>query len=168
MISARATVPVGDLLPGLLLLSLGPMPEDEGSGHPGKQRVTDRLRSRPEGRLGHGQPAIAQEESRAERNRLAWIRQRFENRVVPEYQLQQQRDVADNLDIDLGEFGNDPVRRQTCYADGEAQDRREDDTDPGDQDRVQKAHQKGATIGRALLGREWYQVLIDVKPAWRG
>ena len=58
---------------------------------------------------------------------------------VPEQQLQQQRHVADHLDIDRGDLGQQPVLRQPGDADQGAEDGRQDDADDGDLQRVQQA-----------------------------
>ena len=68
-------------------------------------------------------------------------------RPVPEQQLQQQRDVAEDLDIDRGDLADEPVRRQPRDADEEAEDGREDDAEDGDVEGVQQADDEGAAVG---------------------
>ena len=81
--------------------------------------------------------------------------------------MQKQRNIADQLHIDLRDLGDDPIRRQASDADDEAEDGREHDADARDQKRVQEADEEGAAIGRALLGGEGDQMLVDVEAAGR-
>ncbi len=77
-------------------------------------------------------------------------------------QLQQQRQIADNLHIAARRLREQPVARQARNADDEADDRRKNDAEAGDQKRVEQPDPKGATIGRAAR-RIFDQRLTDVE-----
>ncbi len=101
-------------------------------------------------RLGQHQAAIVQEDVQRQIVAVARFRQRLEHAVVPEQQLQQQRDVADGLDVDGAILRHQPVLRQPGDADDEADDRGEDDAEAGDQQGVEQADPEGAAVGRGL------------------
>ena len=103
----------------------------EGVGHHDRQpeRRYRRRRTGFRQRLWHDQAAIVDEKPPRDRDAVARIGQRLQHRVVPEEQLQQQRDVADHLDIDGRQLAQDPVWGQPRYAHDEAEHRREDDGD---------------------------------------
>ena len=90
------------------------------------------------------------------------FRQRFEHGVVPEQKLQQQRHVADQLDIAGGEPRHQPVARQPRNADGKAEHGREHDADRGDQQRIEEADPERAAEGRGAC-RIGDQRLADVE-----
>ena len=90
------------------------------------------------------QSAVIEKAARRERDTAAQFRQRFENRVVPEQNLQQERHVADQFDIAAGELGDEPIVRQPRDADGKAEHGRKHDAYAGDQKRVEEADPEGA------------------------
>ena len=112
----------------------------------------DELHARLEERRGREQAAVVEEDAAGKRPAVAQVGQRLEHGVVPEQQLQQQRHVADHLDIAGGELRDQPVVRQPRDADDEAEDGREHDADRGDQQRVEQADPERAAVGRGLRG----------------
>ncbi len=106
-------------------------------------------------------PRLLRKISPKKRDALARPRQGSEHREVPEQDLEQERQVADQLDIAAGEPGNQPIGRQPRNADDEAEHGRQHDPDPGDQQRVEQADQEDAAIGVGFaIGNER---LIDVE-----
>ena len=107
------------------------------------------------------QPAGVEQHQAEQHAAFARLRQRVDDDGVDQQELQQQRDVADDLDVDGGQRVDQPVVRQPRDAHREADDRRQDDADHGDQDRVQEADQEGAAegAGRAVVD----QRLADVE-----
>ncbi|MNQ99366.1 hypothetical protein D3C85_1150970 [compost metagenome] len=98
---------------------------------------------RPEaiGRQGrrHVQATVADKEGVEEIVTLARPRHGQEHREVPEQDLQQGRDIAENFHIDRGQLADDPVRREPGDADDKAQQGRQNDTDKGHQEGVEQA-----------------------------
>ena len=76
-----------------------------------------------EDRSRQEEAAIAEVGAEGQRAALPRTGQDREHRPVPEEKLQQHRDVAEGLDIDRREFGDQPVPRQARDADQEADDR---------------------------------------------
>ena len=79
---------------------------------------------------------------------------------VPEEQLQQQRQVAQCLDIECRDLRQQPVLRQPADADQGAEDGGQDDADNGDLQGVQHADQQRPAIGvdrrcRGSATRRW-------------
>ena len=105
-----------------------------------------------ENRLRQKQAAIVEIETAAKDHAVADIRQRLEHRIVPEQQLQQQRQIADAFDIAGRNFRDQPVARQARYADDKADDGRENDADPGYKQRVKQPNPEGAPVGGAARG----------------
>ncbi len=89
---------------------------------------------------GQVQSPDVQEDRLAEAQALARRRHRPQHGEVPEEDLQQQRDVAERLDIDQGQPGNQPVFGQAGDADDETQQRGEDDTQHRDQQGVEQGY----------------------------
>ena len=97
-----------------------------------------------------------------QRERRARHRKRFQDRIVPEENLQQQRDVAQSLDIDGRAFRDNKIGRQARGADRKAQQARADNSDSRDQQRIEQADEKRAAICRGEgIGN---QTLVDVEP----
>ena len=94
---------------------------------------------RPEFRPRQEQAAIVENAAAGKRDAAAQLRQRFEHGVVPEEELQQQRNVADQLDVAAGEPRDQPVVGELRQADHKADDGGEYDADGGDQERIEKA-----------------------------
>ncbi|MCY1174294.1 hypothetical protein D9M73_144920 [compost metagenome] len=65
-----------------------------------------------------------------------------EHREVPEQDLQQRRNVAEDFHIYRRQLGDDPVLRQPRHTHDETQDRRQDHADEGHQQRVEQADDK--------------------------
>ena len=108
------------------------------------------------------QAAIIENAAARKRHAAAQLRQRFEHRVVPEIKLQEQRHVADQLDIETGQRRDQPITRQPRDADNEADNRRQHDGDGGDEKRVEKADPEGAAERRGAR-RISDQRLADVE-----
>ena len=104
--------------------------------------------ARLEHRLRQEQAAVVEEAAARNGKALAHAGQRLEHGVVPEQQLQQQRHVADDLDIEAGHPRHQPVLRQPRDADQKAEDGREHDAERRDQQRVEQADPERAAIGR--------------------
>ena len=68
---------------------------------------------------------------------------------VPEHDLQQDGDVAQEVDVAGGEFGDEPVLGQRADADGDAEQRRQYDTDDRDLQSVEKADGEGTGVIRS-------------------
>ncbi len=110
--------------------------------------------------LGRNRPRLLTAPG-AELDRLARARQRLQHRVVPEEELKQQRQVADDLDIDHRRLGDDPVVREPRHADQEAEDGGEEDADRGHQHGVDQSDPEGLPVAR--LGVVVDQRLVDVE-----
>ena len=101
-------------------------------------------------RVGQEQPAIVEIDAAGEDDAFAEAGQRLEHGVVPEQQLQQQRDIADGLDVTGGDLGHQPVAGQPRYADDETEDGGEHDAEAGHQQRIEQADPEGAAVSRGL------------------
>ena len=75
---------------------------------------------RPEFRPRQEQAAIVENAAAGKRDAAAQLRQRFEHGVVPEQELQQQRNVADQFDVAAREPRHQPVVRQPRHADDQS------------------------------------------------
>jgi hypothetical protein len=91
---------------------------------------------------------------------VARVRQGVDHDPVPQQNLQQQRNVADRLDVNRHQLGDQPVRRQPQNPGDEAEHGRERDPGHRHQGGVQKPDQRRAGMGRAR--RIVDQMLIDV------
>ena len=107
---------------------------------------------RKTGRIGQGErgevqsPIIEVERSDGAR---AGSGQTEQQRGVPDEHLEQQRNIANQLDIKAGEPRKQPVGRQARHADREAEQGREDDAERRYQKRVEKTHRQRRGIGIA-------------------
>ncbi|MNQ83194.1 hypothetical protein D3C85_982670 [compost metagenome] len=90
----------------------------------------------------HVQATAADEEGVAEVMTVARPRHGQEHREVPEQDLQQRRNVAEDFHIYRRQLGDDPVLRQPRHTHDETQDRRQDHADEGHQQRVEQADDK--------------------------
>ena len=126
----------------------------ERNQHPAEPALEERLRDK--------EAAVVEEDAAGDDEAFADRRQRLEHGVVPEQQLQQQRQIADGLDVARRRFGHQPVLRQPRNADDEAEDGGEHDAEPGHQQRVEQADVERAAVSR---GRrvECDQRLADVE-----
>ena len=87
------------LLAGRLLPAFGPEAENNRSDKPGEDQQPQHAFAAVPNRLGQYEAAIVEETVERKVVALARFRQRLEHGVVPEQQLQQQRNVADGLDV---------------------------------------------------------------------
>ncbi len=134
-----------------------------------ENRDDDRERKRPadppgagrEFRARHVEAANVEKQRACDDNRLARAGERLQDRIVPEEQLQQQRRIAHDLDIDQRDFGDEPVRRKARDADRKAERRREHDARRADERGVEKPNPERLAIGRQRgIGDER---LVDVE-----
>ena len=72
---------------------------------------------------------------------------------VPDENLQKQRQIAQNLDIGRGEFGDKPILRQARDPDQGTEYRREHDPEHGNSHCVEHTDDQGAQISVARLIR---------------
>src|SRR5262249_58538739 len=77
---------------------------------------------------------------------VARCRHGAEHGEIPEQNLEEERQVADRLHVSATEPRDEPVRRQPCDADEEAENSREYAADDSDQQRVQQTDQKDAAV----------------------
>ena len=98
--------------------------------------------------------AIVEKEHVEQRHALPRRRQRGEHGQIPEQDLEQQRQVADQFDVAAGQPRHQPVRRQPSEADNEAEDRRKEDADHRDQQRVQQTDDEDARVAVRFLIRD--------------
>src|SRR6185437_16434640 len=87
------------LLAGLLLPLACPEIKNGRNNNTESDCDLDRAKSAVENRFRQKQTAIVEYRPTPEMDAVAYRRQRLENGVVPEQQLQQQRQVADGFDI---------------------------------------------------------------------
>src|SRR5438552_12784006 len=80
-----------------------------------------------EDRRRHDDAAIAQKDFAKDRDALARPRQRREHGEIPEQDLEQERQIADQFDIAPGKAGEQPVWREPRNADDETKEGREHD-----------------------------------------
>ncbi len=88
---------------------------------------------------GQEQAAIIEQGAAEQCDAAAQLGQRFKHRVVPEQNLQQERDIADQFDIAAGQSCHQPIARQPRDADREAEHGSKDDAEAPDQKCVEKA-----------------------------
>ena len=96
----------------------------------------------------HRDAAIGQEHIGQQHDAFARRGQRAQDGEIPEEQLQQQRNIAEDLDIDGCEFRHEPIARQPRHADDETERHREDRADDRDQQCIGEADEENAAIGR--------------------
>ncbi len=122
----------------------GREPEDKGEKYPDMCRVALRHRE--------FDAAIADEDTRQRPPGLARRWRALAQKGPPEQQLQRERDVAEGLDIDQRQLGDQPVARQPGDAYHGAENRRQHDPENGDVERVDQTDKKGAgiSVGRRV------------------
>src|SRR5262249_54568498 len=125
-------------LPGSLLPLAGPNVKGNRTDESGKQRQLEEPQATLEHRQRQKKTAAVENDAAGYDDALANVGQRLEHGVVPEQQLQQQRQIADDLHVAAGCLREQPVPRQTRDADNEADDRRKYDTKACDQKRVEQ------------------------------
>ena len=129
--------------------------------HRDRQRGQHQADAFLEHRLRQEQPAVVEKSAARQQQAVAHLRQHLEHGVVPEQQLQQQRQVADHFDVDCGEPGHQPVGGQPRDADDEAEHRGKHDTQHGNHQRVEQPNPEGAPVGGR--GAVVDQVLADIE-----
>ena len=112
-------------------------------------------------RAWNDQAAIIEIGNAKQRNALPRPRQRGEHREIPEQHLEQDRQVADKLDIAAGDARDQPVRRQPPERHDEADQGGKEDADDRDQNRVDQPDQEDPRVGVGTRIRN--QALADVK-----
>src|ERR1700733_4784194 len=93
------------------------------------------------------EPAIGKEKNIEQRNALPGWRKRPEHGEIPEQDLEQERDVAQQFDIATGNSRQQPVRLQPAQRYQESDHRRKEDADNRDQQRVEQTNNEYARIG---------------------
>ena len=108
-----------------------------------------------ENRIGRVPAGNVDEPERPKAQRVALLRQKPEHGEIPDEDLQEQRDVAQRLDVDGGDPRDDPVGRKPRDSDRKSDDRREDNPEDRDEQRVEQADQIDAAVARRLsVGNE--------------
>jgi hypothetical protein len=151
-----------ELLAGPFLARMGPARQSDDADDARDQGHQDQPETLLQDRRRRIEPADVEEKDIEQR--VAVLRRGHvpEHREIPEKDLQQQRDVAQHLDVDGGQIGDQPVPRQPGNADDESDDRGEEDADDRDHDGVQQADQKGRAVTRLLAVFD--QRLRDAEP----
>lgn len=99
--------------------------------------------------LRHGEhdPAVAHEHARYRFERLPWSGKDVIEHGIPEEELEQDRDVLHDLDVDTGELRDEPVRRKPGDPEEGPQDHRQDDPDKGNLQGVQHPDRERLQVG---------------------
>ena len=108
------------------------------------------METRSGDRVRQEQAAIVEHDTARNLDAVAHLRQRLEHGIVPEQQLQQQRDVPDGLDVTGRGLRHQPVRRQSGDADNETENGSKDDAETRDQQRIKQPDPEGAAVSRGL------------------
>ena len=132
------------------LVKAHPPPKDDGGDHTGKERDQHPPCARLGGEQRHVDAALVQVGDAVDGVAVGGQRQAAQDRVVPEEDLQQERHVAQRLDVHGGEPGDQPVLREPRDADEEAKCGRAHDAQRRHQKRVQDADDERAAVGRLL------------------
>ena len=116
------------------------MPTSRRDAHPFVDRIGHRHRE--------VEAAVGQEDRVPQHaDRLARAREGLADQLVEQEQPEQQRHVAEGLDVPFADLGEQPVVRQPADADQRAEDGRHDDAEHGHLQRVQQADPDGAGVG---------------------
>ena len=110
-ISASAHPQNRRLLTGPLLTLVRPDIKHHGADNAGKQGNQHRAEAAFEYRLRQKEAAVVQIDSAADHDAFANVRQRLKHGVIPEQQLQQERKIADRLDVAASNFRQQPIAR---------------------------------------------------------
>ena len=97
------------------------------------------------------QPAHVEERPAAECEALLRHGEGTQHGDIPDQELQEDRHVAHDLDVDERQACHEPVRREAGDADGEAQDGRGDDAEHGDEQRVREPDEEGARVAHLAV-----------------
>ncbi len=138
------------LLTGRHLPPLCPIIEPDRGGKPDQKCQRDPLVSRIRDRHWVDDAAIADKYVRQDLPCLPRSRRHLVENAPPEEQLQGQWDVAERLDIDPRQRGDEPIAREPCQPHHRTEDRRENDAERGDVECVGQPNQErsGIRIGR--------------------
>ncbi len=148
-----------------LLPAPRPYPQRDSRDDGEHQGPEDPAGPLPDHRRGHDDAAVVEKSRAQEREALARSGQRAEDGEIPEQNLEEDRKVADQLDIAGRQLGQQPVRREPRDADQEAEDRREHDANARDQQRVQEPDDEDAGIGVGFIVGD--QRLVDAEAGGR-
>ena len=147
--------PTGNVWPVCSLPRPGPSADDAGCDD-GEQQAERKVHA-PSPKIGDGSVRPLLESAPMSQNLMASarLRQRLQDQLVPDEDLQQQRHVADELDVERRHARHEPVVRQPHDADEEAQDAWRARCRGSHQQRVEKAHdQRAAIVGTARIRDE--------------
>ena len=95
----------------------------------------------------HVQAPLADIDGTGQRSGVCDRRQPLEKAKVPEEELDEQRDVADDLDVDTGDLADQPIGGEASHGGGGPQDGGKNDAHQRDLEGVQQANDKGAGEG---------------------
>ena len=122
--------------------------------------------------IGILQAVLAEEDVRQRLQRLVDRRQELGQHEVPDEELQQQRHVAERLDVHAAERAQQEVARQPPDPDQRADDRGQHDADDRHAQRVRQPDQEGPGVGlrrieleQALADREARRLQQEVEAA---
>ena len=132
---------------------------DRDEGQPGQEPRRDLRR-------GQEDAALADEDRAWQGDRLGNRRQRQEDREVEDEELNEERRIADDLDVPRGDAPDEPVRRQSRHADDDPEDRGQDDAQHADDEGVEQPDQEraGVRVARGVGDPG----LADVEPGAAG
>ncbi len=151
-----------ELATGSGLAAAGPTREQPAGGQPQQQGRGHQPEAGLEQGAGQIEPAQIQVHRAPEIQALARPRQGPQHREVPEKDLQQQRDIAENLDIGGRQAGDQPIARQPRHADYEAEQGRQRDAQGRYQQGIEQPDHKGAPVAGSLA--VGHQALDNAEP----
>ncbi len=131
----------------------GDDPDQDGD----RERLDARIGDRP----GNHKAAVREKEAAEQRDALAGIGQGRKHGEIPEQDLEQQRQVAYQLDVASRDARQQPVRRQPAQRNHKSDHGRKENADDRDQERVEQTHKEHASIRVRSGIRD--QVLADVE-----
>ncbi len=131
---------------GALPPGAGPTGDEHDGDDRGEEGPEDEAEAFLENGSGIVQAPVVEEDRLSHAEAIARPRQRPQNREVPEEDLQQQGDVAQYLDVDRGDPGDQPVAGKPGDADDETERRGQRDTDDGHQNGVEQADHHGTPV----------------------
>src|SRR6202158_6066888 len=136
-------------------------PQQQRGDDRNQDRQRERLQAGVGDRLWNHETAVGKKEAAKQRDALPRVRQRAEHGEIPEQDLEQQRQIAYQVDIAAGDPRQQPVRRQPAQRNEKSNHGGEEDADDRDQERVEQPDQEHAGI--SVGSRIRNQVLADVK-----
>ena len=122
----------------MLALPLRRRMQDDDNGEGYQQRDQHEFRVPRERRLRQDQSTAVEKRATWQLQAVAKLRQRFQNGVIPEQQMEQQRDITDDPDVTLRQLRDQPVVRQLTDADDKADDCRQRYAEDRNQKGIQK------------------------------